>query len=412
MSKDVYRGAYNYVCPVHGLSKYSREERRAMLKTLPVGTKLVEASELNDNSPELAQFAPGVISKLLSSSRPSLIVIGTAKQPTDDSSKRAADMILSKDSFLESTDKWGAEFIKFLRKKGFLRSTIGECYWKGLNEFPIRVAKTICCFDDSLLDEVMPKIVTKSMWVTAMRYTAAIIQADTDDEDYVYPEVNVDNLPFVYCLCLSSLMQQCFYDVAIKKLEGLQVEHSKLVKSIQTSEQKLDAQVKQAKDSAKLSVQADLNEKDKVIDSLHLTLRDKDDAIRKREEEISSLQEELRLLRLADEMEEQAEQLLSSDEDLLDLPEEGVLFVGGRPALVNRLKQEHPSWKFAAKVSELPDTINDIVFFYYRHSGHKVRYKLDSACTNGVIYCQGTNLGLLHENMRMMYTSFMSSQTG
>lgn len=92
------------------------------------------------------------------------------------------------------------------------------------------------------------------------------------------------------------------------------------------------------------------------------------------------------------------------DGDLPDLPESGVVFVGGHPNMLKKLRKDHPGWTFIGsgdKTADLPAGPS-MIFFYDQHLSHPVYHKIRKAAGPSVpkAYLKATNLDMLDAEMR------------
>lgn len=111
--------------------------------------------------------------------------------------------------------------------------------------------------------------------------------------------------------------------------------------------------------------------------------------------------------------EEEEKQLDNAEEKvLLPLPEEGVVFCGGRSNLIAKLSKRFPKWDFISADASLttikwPDA--DLVFVFTSYCSHKFWYKMKASIGNTpLLYLNTTNnIDLLEKQMQERYTEFM-----
>lgn len=95
--------------------------------------------------------------------------------------------------------------------------------------------------------------------------------------------------------------------------------------------------------------------------------------------------------------------------DLRDLPEDGILFVGGHPNMLSKLKPMHPGWTFVTtdvSVAALPrDMQPKHIFVYSSHLSHSLFARLHARYASVPTgYVTSTNLDRLHHEMRVLFT--------
>lgn len=191
-----------------------------------------------------------------------------------------------------------------------------------------------------------------------------------------------------------------------KKISGQQP----LLKKIESLQQRLDSMTGKYKEEAEKRKTAE-RELRKQNSELLVPL----------EQEIASLKADKELL--SEEVKQYKEvinaisedsdsELLSSDEllELLELPEDNVIFIGGHPRLQSKLSLDHPNWKFVqpSMLQEARGTF-DIIFVYTDQLSHKMMQRTKAYITGPILYCYGTNLDRLNLSMREAYTRFMAS---
>lgn len=91
----------------------------------------------------------------------------------------------------------------------------------------------------------------------------------------------------------------------------------------------------------------------------------------------------------------------------MELPQKGVLFLGGHQNMTKKLRQQFPKWTYVTddhlkRCSSINQTI---VFYWTKHSSHKMMQYVYSKLPNdaSVIYVTATNLPLLIAEMQRTY---------
>lgn len=102
----------------------------------------------------------------------------------------------------------------------------------------------------------------------------------------------------------------------------------------------------------------------------------------------------------------------SAEKDLLDLPEDGILFIGGHPNMLSKLKPMHSGWTFVTtdvSVAALPrDMRPKCAFVYSTHLSHSLFARLRQHYAGiPTCYVGSTNMDMLHHEMQVLYTVSM-----
>lgn len=97
-----------------------------------------------------------------------------------------------------------------------------------------------------------------------------------------------------------------------------------------------------------------------------------------------------------------------------ELPESGVVFLGGHTRVVRQLRQRHPGWRFVGDVSSAgaladgPTSSASVVFCWYRHLTHPTFDRVTSALPGvPVAYVSSTNIARLEAEMRLHYADIL-----
>ena len=92
-----------------------------------------------------------------------------------------------------------------------------------------------------------------------------------------------------------------------------------------------------------------------------------------------------------------------------DLPQKGVIFLGGHQNMTKKLRQHFPRWTFISdeQLKRYSVTSQRIVFYWTCHSSHKLMQYVYSKLPSdaSVIYVTATNLPLLIAEMNQLYCS-------
>lgn len=107
----------------------------------------------------------------------------------------------------------------------------------------------------------------------------------------------------------------------------------------------------------------------------------------------------------------------TAPEDLLPLPETGIVFLGGHQRVIAKLKELHPKWIFmtdtSPKMNSLLSSTNSVnaVFVVSTYLSHKLYQHLEAAIGKDVpkFYVTATNIELLERNMQKQYSLAVST---
>lgn len=95
-----------------------------------------------------------------------------------------------------------------------------------------------------------------------------------------------------------------------------------------------------------------------------------------------------------------------------ELPEKGVLFLGGHQNMTKKLRQQFPKWTYITddQIKRHASINQTIVFYWTGHSSHKMmRYVYSKLPANAnIIYVTATNLPLLIAEMQHTYYDIIS----
>ena len=141
------------------------------------------------------------------------------------------------------------------------------------------------------------------------------------------------------------------------------------------------------------------------------------DQIKAQSREIENLKQILAATSLMLEDENQVQESAVTEETsetemLVEMPEDGVVFMGGHPNLVKKIRQRHPRWSFVGREA-FADTgvfaCAKVVVIYWKSICHPAYYKALERTERGdsvpIVYVNSTNLDLLEEEMRRGYNS-------
>ena len=94
------------------------------------------------------------------------------------------------------------------------------------------------------------------------------------------------------------------------------------------------------------------------------------------------------------------------------LPQKGVLFLGGHQNMIKKLRQQFPKWTFVSddQLKRCGSVNHTLVFYWTGHSSHKMMQYVYSKLSenSNVLYVAATNLPRLIEEMRCSYQHLVS----
>ena len=91
----------------------------------------------------------------------------------------------------------------------------------------------------------------------------------------------------------------------------------------------------------------------------------------------------------------------------VELPQKGVLFLGGHQNMTKKLRQQFPKWTYVTddQLKRCASINQTVVFYWTKHSSHNMmRYVYSKLPDNAsIIYVTATNLPLLIAEMQHTY---------
>lgn len=95
-----------------------------------------------------------------------------------------------------------------------------------------------------------------------------------------------------------------------------------------------------------------------------------------------------------------------------ELPQKGVLFLGGHQNMTKKLRQQFPKWTFASddQLKRCGNINHNLVFYWTGHSSHKLMRYVYSKLPeeSNIFYVSATNIPLLIKEMQCTYQSLVS----
>jgi len=254
-------------------------------------------------------------------------------------------------------------------------------------------------------------VISKQDWVNAAVVSLGFENMGTLDNVWKYSECGDSNgyslvsiMVTVYLAALSAYsryiergkQKDISRDPIVKELEKAKVEIVKLKKKVSS----LNEGKKKFESSQRSAIAAAVGPLEKENTELR--------------QQVLDLQEERsQLLAQLDWLENQMqmqEDMSDDSTDLLELPEDNVLFIGGSVNLVKKLKVQHPSWIFIDSTVYNSYPQCGVIFVCAQALAHKTFYRLTKEYGRNLVYCGGTNIERLTESMQRGYTAFVKRQ--
>ena len=91
----------------------------------------------------------------------------------------------------------------------------------------------------------------------------------------------------------------------------------------------------------------------------------------------------------------------------IELPQKGVLFLGGHQNMTKKLRQQFPKWTYVTddQIKRHSSMNYTVVFYWTKHSSHKMMEYVYSKLPDNakILYVTSTNVPLLISEMRNTY---------
>ena len=284
---------------------------------------------------------------------------------------------------------------------------------------------------DSLDDRYFSIPVDNDIWLRAIELTMLVNQpneyADTDVRFAPFIE---HNLAMIYLLAYQlayakfvSEENQAYSDKVgdIEKMAEKDKRIAELEKALEAATRRADAMSARA---SELTAEKELLKRtsDKRINELEHDLKDMET---EKDKEIEFFcRQNARLLGLSNpeqDAKEDAEDEKNfqfedgdAEEDIEEfaheLPDKGVLFLGGHVNLVKKLRPLHPNWRYQSDNQfNTANTSIKLVFMWNNHMSHSLEEKVFSVISKDipVLYLTATNLNRLEHEMKLRYNDYI-----
>lgn len=269
--------------------------------------------------------------------------------------------------------------------------TVTEEDWKAAIEMVMLVHEP-STFSSADLFSVKVRYHIPEIWLTALMYNH-ISQAHILFKDYFQRIDTLEALaaPIGGIDSLIKILQQYLLDDTRDKDEQIE----KIRQAAANDSKKLQKELSNAQ-KALPPMQRRAEQAEKKTEKLERELETAKSQIRE-------LQRQVRIAQLASPQSEPEQ-----SETLDELPETGVLFVGGHPNMTWKLAQKYPAWRFIDADDGSFGTLGspDVIFFWDKHLSHKTWEKvlLYNTANIPVCYIKATNIEKLELEMRRIYT--------
>lgn len=198
-----------------------------------------------------------------------------------------------------------------------------------------------------------------------------------------------------------------------KELAALRAENEELASKNKTLQARLDSSVEtNAQLREELSqVNAAARKDVLAVEAEHRQeIKDLTKRLEEAEAETKALLEDL--VAVEDEVEGTSDDDIEGALSGVDLPKEGILFLGGHPNMVKKLRQIYPDWTYLDlkdRAQMRVDRIVDLCFIWSKHLSHTAMNMVARNIKGDfpMVYLEATNLSRLEAEMREGYASVM-----
>lgn len=327
------------------------------------------------------------------------------------------DRVADAEAAMQRTDKFSAEIkgrLDLLSELGLVGSTVDECLQLVADYDPLFAANLLHGLDMLGLPYEHIIVCKRDYQQAAMLILLLENRYTTADEPWSYILLDEDGEEF-------DQEHSCIYTVFTALWFAV------LRSEARTAGSKIAASKKPYRDTAQV---ATMKEKVSSLNSELARMRRQRDsdvtsAVVPLEQQVARLKEQLaekerenaelneRVSWLIDQqvLRDDAEQL--DVEQLLELPTEGVTFVGGHVRVRKKLAELFPMWNIIG-YSLLTDVIrtSPLVFCCTQSMSHKQFQTILAERGRDIIYCRGINMERLVLDMRREYTAYMRRRQG
>lgn len=266
--------------------------------------------------------------------------------------------------------------------------------------------------------------ITDDVWMKAIDLTMLICEPELYMSGDMYGRALEPNLCVLYPLAIllsigielnSSLLE---LEQHVRRNEAIMARSEDIktaIIDVTDTNDRLEAELVEVKAAAAENEEKSADNLAKAQKQIHyyeLQLKKKEDEIQALRDKISELEEDLKQsdalnAELFPEAKTGFEPCIT-DEDLPELPEQGIVLAGGHVNMTNKIKQRHPGWKYIApseKVFSVPDC--NVIFIWYKHLSHPVFDRIQAECREGcrLVYLESTNLDALELEIRRALAS-------
>lgn len=316
-----------------------------------------------------------------------------------------------------------------------LPRTVGEAFAQGfcrnpdyLNDMILPLNPLYAILDGGLADILSDKPISATTWLDAIELGISLCHYTDEDivhaariEDYtIFTDLLVQGWPSIVCIGLLIHTIRLFSSEAHMKLlyqenfapgedaaerKELRRQIDQLTGERNAANRKIADLQNQLKTQIALKNQRSQKDTDtsELVHNHNLALKAKDEEIAQLNKRIQQLETE-RAVQEHKAMVE-AESVMQEKPWLdMELPEDGILFIGGHPNMVKKVRELHPKWVFidAREYNPTLPAKVDVIFIWSAHLSHPLWYQINDAYQSreSMLYVQATNIPRLEEEMK------------
>lgn len=287
-----------------------------------------------------------------------------------------------------------SSLLKWMKTNGYYGTTFKEAL-DALWEYESLMYRKVCItiHNDAFLKERSKIVLSRAQWMQAIRATLLQYNAEGNVLAKSPRRVVSPEFSLFYAQVLLYLYHEVRYDrMMARPWDDKRADNSEVyLARIEELTKQLDA-LREENDRLLRKERKDL---DSVIAPLEREIADRDakiEILREENELIRHVHEELRV----------QEDL---PDELLELPERGVMFIGGASPLRKKIQARFPEWKVVSTTDIMKVTGSpSVVFLYTDYISHTMTAIVKKNLNTTALYCHGTNIERLEQSMRAAYT--------
>lgn len=309
---------------------------------------------------------------------------------------KAALGIREADAFLYLELTIAASFLfRWMKTHGYYGSTLKQAFLVLWDYEPIIYERLVIAIHDYEMFKVNENtLLTRGHWLQAIKLSLAERNIGTSLKVDIPARIVGEEFTRFYMRILLHLYHLIRYEKGI--VQPVKSKHAEDGEVYLRRIEQLNAQINALREENDRMARKERKEIDSIVAPLERALRERDD-------QIETLTAENDLLRTIQSAIEQ--QVNDVPTELLELPQDGVMFIGGSPQLRTRIQAVYPAWKVLAPedITRIGE-IHSIVFLYTDYISHTVTNIVRKNMLSKPLYCHGTNWERLETSMRIAYT--------